>query len=72
MNYLFSILFQLPLTGTFKGLKLFTKRDKISNRSKLKVLADNKYYMTQIGKIVSDRTENIVGKGKNAGYPQCF
>ena len=46
--------------------------------SKLKVFADNKMNVTEKLKLVSERVENIVGKGENAGYqhsflfPQCF
>ena len=52
--------------------------DKNSDWSKLKVFADNKINVTEKLKFVSERVENIVGKGENAGYqhfflfPQCF
>ena len=52
--------------------------DKILDQSKLKAFADNKINVTQKLKFVSERTENILGKGENAGYqhfllfPKCF
>ena len=45
---------------------------------KLKAHADNKNNVVQMMIPVSDRLENIVGKGENAGYqhfllfPQCL
>ena len=40
--------------------------DKILALTKLKAFADNKFNVALIMKIVSDRQENIVGKGENA------
>ena len=42
--------------------------NKILAHSKLKELADNKINVTQELKVVSERTENFLGKGENAGY----
>ena len=42
--------------------------DKILDRSKLKVFADDKINTTVKLKFVLRRVENIVGKGENAGY----
>ena len=50
---------------------LFTvPRDKFSDCSKLKALADNKLNLKKKKKMkfVLERVENIVGKGENAGY----
>ena len=44
----------------------------------IQALADDKLHVARIMISVSDRVENIVGKGENAGYqhflhfPQCF
>ena len=44
----------------------------------MKALADNKFNVAYMMISVSEREENIVGKGENAGYkhfllfPQCF
>ena len=52
--------------------------DKILDWSKLKAFADNNLYIALMMIYVFDRVENIVEKGKNAGYqhfllfPQCF
>ena len=52
--------------------------DEILNRSKLKALAVDKRNVTSKLKFVSERSENILGKGENAGYqhfllfPKCF
>ena len=52
--------------------------DKISNKSKLEAVADDKINENQKSKFALGRVENIVGKGENAGYqhvllfPQCF
>ena len=52
--------------------------NKISNRLKLKASADDKINVIQKVKLALGRSENIVGKGENAGYqhfllfPQCF
>ena len=52
--------------------------DKILGLPKLKAFADDKLNVTQNGKVVFRRIENIVGKAENAGYqhvllfPQCF
>ena len=58
--------------------KLTLHNDKIQDWSKLKALADNKINVTEKSKFVSQRVDNIVRKGENAGYqhfllfPQCF
>ena len=52
--------------------------NKILDWSKLKACADNKIKFTENLKFVLGRTENILGKGENAGYqhfllfPKCF
>ena len=52
--------------------------DNILDWSKLKALADDKLNVTHKLKFVSERIENILGKGENAGYqhfllfPKCF
>ena len=52
--------------------------DKISDKSKLKAIADDKLKVIKMAKFVLDKVENIVGKEENAGYqhfllfPQCF
>ena len=52
--------------------------NKILNLSKFKAFADDNIILTKKLKFVLGRVENIVGKGKNAGYqhfllfPQCF
>ena len=52
--------------------------DKIQDWSKLKAPAANKINATEKSKFVSQRVENMVRKGENAGYqhfllfPQCF
>ena len=54
------------------------KRKKAS--SNLKAFADNNFIVAQMEENYFDRVEDIVGKGKNAGYqwvffflfPQCF
>ena len=44
----------------------------------MKAFADDKISVTEMMVSLSDRVENIVGKGENAGYqqflifPQCF
>ena len=51
---------------------------KILDVTKWKAFADDKINVAQMMISVIDRVENIVGKGKNAGYqhfllfPQCF
>ena len=51
---------------------------KILDHSKLNALADNRINVTKKFKFVSERIENILGKGENAGYqhfllfPKCF
>ena len=51
---------------------------KILDWSKLKAFADDKVNLADMMISLSDRVENIVGKGENAGYqhfllfPQCF
>ena len=52
--------------------------DKIQDWSKLKALTDNKIKAPEKSKFVSQRVENIVRKGENAGhqhfllFPQCL
>ena len=46
--------------------------DKILDMTKLKVFTDDKINVAQIMISVSDRVENIVGKGENAGYHNVF
>ena len=52
--------------------------DTILSLPKLKAFADDKLNVTQNGKVVFHRIENIVGKEEDAGYehfllcPQCF
>ena len=52
--------------------------DKILDQSNFKAFADDILNVVQIVICVSDRLENIVGKGENDGYqhfllfPQCF
>ena len=52
--------------------------DKILDCMKLKSFADDNSYVAQIVQSSSDRVENFVGKGENAGYlhnlllPQYF
>ena len=42
--------------------------DKILDGSKIKAFADDKINVTQEMKFVLEMVENIIGKGKNAGY----
>ena len=52
--------------------------NKILDWSKFKAFAENKIHVAENLTFVLQRVENIVGKGKNAGYkhflffPQCF
>ena len=52
--------------------------DKILDWTKLKAFADNKINVAEMMIFLSDRVENIVGKGENAGFqhfllfPQYF
>ena len=52
--------------------------DKIFYVTKLKAFADDKLNFVKMTISLSDRVENTVGKGENAGYqhfllfPQCF
>ena len=54
------------------------QRERFSDWSKFKVLADDKINVAEMIIPLPDRTENIVGKGENAGYqhfllfPQFF
>ena len=41
-------------------------------QSKLKACADDKSNVAKMMISLSDRIENIVGKGENAGYPHFF
>ena len=43
-------------------------RDKNLDRTKFRAFADDKLNVAKIAISVSDRVENIVGKGENAGY----
>ena len=69
------VLQRRKIQGLFwKGLTL----TKILDWSKLKALADDKINVAEMITSVSERVENIVGKGENAGYQhflfflQCF
>ena len=52
--------------------------NKNNNWSKLKAFADDKINVAEMMVSLSDKIENIVGKGESAGYqhfllfPQCF
>ena len=52
--------------------------NKIIDLSKLTAVAEDYFNVAHMGQFFSDRPENIVGKGENAGYqhfllfPQCF
>ena len=60
------------------GKELTLPNNKFLDRSKLIAFADDKLNLNKKSKLVLGRGENIVGKGKNAGYqhfllfPQCF
>ena len=62
------------------SLSLFNplQKDKILDWFKLKAFADDKVNIAEIIISLSNRVENIVGKGENAGFqhflifPQCF
>ena len=81
---LFLLCFQRALYPGSSKVKIVSKRinsllnDKIQDWSKLKAPADNKTNATEKSKFVSQRVENIVRKGENAGhqhfllFPQCF
>ena len=81
---LFIQCFQRALYSGSSKVGIMSKRvnsllnDKIQDWSKLKALADNKINATEKSKYVSQRVENIVRKGENAGhqhfllFPQCF
>ena len=76
--------FQRALYPGSSKVKIVSKRvnslliDKIQDWSKLKAQADNKIKATEKSKFVSQRVENIVRKGENAGhqhfllFPQYF
>ena len=72
-----STLIMLQTSPRFNPLH-FTPNYKFFNLSKLKAFADNKINVTKKLKFVTERVENIVGKGETAGYqhfllfPQCF
>ena len=76
INIPFSLLFimQSNINTLFRSLP----NDKILDLSKLKAFADNNLNVNQKLKVASEKVENIVGKGENAGYqhfllfPQCF
>ena len=65
-------------TGRKKGIVNSLPSNKILDWSKFKAFSDDKLNVVRIMISVSDRVENIVGKGENAGYqhflifPQCF
>ena len=81
---LFLPCFQRALYPGSSKVKIVSKRvnsllnDKIHDWSKLIAPADNKIKATEKSKLVSQRVENIVRKGENAGhqhfllFPQCF
>ena len=46
--------------------------NKILDWSKSKAFADNKTNIAKMIISLSDRVENILGKGENAGNQQCF
>ena len=61
----------------FKGflLRVINTRDYVLTlyqTTKFKAFADDKINVTKKLKFVLRRVENIVGKGENAGYQQCF
>ena len=67
--------------GNFTNVSLLVNclpNDKILERSKLKAFANVKILCYLELKFVLGRTENILGKGENAGYqyfllfPRCF
>ena len=70
-----AVVFSSFQVGNFFSL---IPNNKISDQSKLKVLAQDKINMTENLNYFFGRLENIVGKGENAGYqhfllfPQCF
>ena len=57
---------------------LTSPNGKILDVTKLKAFADDKLNVAQMTMSLSDRVENTVGKGENAGsqhfflFPQCF
>ena len=57
----------MTVHSTFNSLL----KDKILDWFKLKAFADKKIKVPKM-MFVFDRVENMVGKGENAGYPQCF
>ena len=67
----------LNILSSGKELTL-CQSNKIWNQSNLKAFADDILIVVQMMIRVTDRIENIVGKGENAGYqhfllfPQCF
>ena len=54
----------------YNGLDLFNPipNDKILDWSKLRAFADHKIFVAEMMISHSDRVENIVGIGENAGY----
>ena len=63
---------KLVFLGASKGVIVwewvnYLPYDKILTQSKLKALADDKINATQKMKFMSERVENILGKGENAG-----
>ena len=62
----------------FSNLLNSLPNSKLLDLSKLKAFADDRINVAEMMFSVSDREENIVGKGENAGYqhflffPQCF
>ena len=67
-----------PILFAVFHIDLPLPNNKILDWTKLKACADNKINLIEKLKFALNRTENIVGKGENAGYqhfllfPQCF
>ena len=68
----------MDLSFALKEMVNSSPNDKILDWSKLKAFADDKIKLAKMMIFVFDTTENIVGKGENAGnqhfllFPQCF
>ena len=56
----------------------FSSLPKVKDKVKLTAFEDNTFKVAQMIKFLSEKVENNVGKGENAGYqhfllfPQCF
>ena len=66
-----------PFPGRFCKVHFICQLNSLPNNnvldwSKFKELADDKINVTERLKFNLGRVENIVGKGENAGYLQCF